>query len=186
MGCDSDSSSSKKKKEKGCKEVRAAQKRIKRITKSRDRLMELVDSEGEFPTLAEIEAALAKAKAEVENLRSREVSCGTEVPIAKPQTLVSRRELDALDVDEAAIGVCFGKPCLRQGAEALFEELTADPNPSTSRVVKAKCLGQCKAPGVTILSKTAGETSSLIVSVQDSSDCLDAATRKATADALGN
>lgn len=111
------------------------EKRAKRIRKARDRLLEYVPHAGEFPTLAEVEAALGAALSEANGVRN-------PANIAMPRKPVSGVRI---------VEICKGKACLKKGADQFadsLQEMQVDGTPFVS--VRCKCQDQCKKPGITV------------------------------------
>jgi hypothetical protein len=143
--------------------ARPPSKVFKRITKSRDRLLELVPHEGNFPTLEEIEAALESVSAEL----AAEVTAKTlakEEKMRKKGKLVERTSREELFAETEAVSsvlrtegplvaniqVCTGKSCMKQGAADLLRAIKQRSDDGDQPAKGCKCLGKCKEPGVTV------------------------------------
>jgi hypothetical protein len=113
------------------KKKRSAAKRLKRVVKSRARLLEHVPCVGDFPTATEIDAAVAALEAEV-----------LEEKAAKDDEV-------AVNVRNC-IEVCTGKACARNGAAVIFERAKAHGDRGGADVVESRCLKCCNEPGTTV------------------------------------
>jgi hypothetical protein len=169
--------------------TRPPNKIIKRVSKARDRLLELVPYQGDFPTLDEIEAALAHARADIESDTLKEQSMKNEkksdAKKAADSKIAEAAETGGLQtsaIEEAPVAgfeVCTGKSCMRQGSADLLATMLRNPGEDDRPVVPCQCLGKCKELGVTV--KVIDDFgSSTVLCVQDLSNLQSELTRNGT------
>lgn len=117
---------------------RSAAKRLKRVMKSRARLLEHVPCAGDFPTAAECDAAVAALEMEV--LAEKAVK-GAEVVVVGAGKRMDMRN---------CIEVCTGKACMKNGAAGVVARAKGHAERSGAVVLESKCLKCCKEPGTTV------------------------------------
>jgi hypothetical protein len=141
--------------------ARPPSKLLKRITKSRDRLLDLVPHEGNFPTLDEIEAALSNVRAE---LASEGAAKTFASEVERKKKKKERKLMERMSTEPGAVSdvqragkplvsniqVCTGKSCMKQGAIDLLRAMKQRSDGGDQPAIECKCLGKCKEPGVTV------------------------------------
>jgi hypothetical protein len=124
-------------------------KRAKCLVKARETLIELVPHAGDFPTLAEIDGALATTllEAGIEGGEAAYVAARAAHREEKRLRKEKREKMRASGKLRDVVEVCTGKSCVQKnGAGGLLQAARSEG----FAAVPCSCLGMCKQPGVSV------------------------------------